>query len=252
MTDFLLLDSPGHGPWFWDGVKGAIEDNLRNKSEVRHLNYHPGKVFAPENLSNLDNKYTSLTEYAIKTVDQIRNEKLSNVIIVSHSFSGILALELCNILGKEIKGLVFIGSIIPDMFRTSMEMIPIPLRLLLMTSSLLTGTISFDKIAMHREFILKILCSDVPYPEAAKAIGRLNPLNAKTLGMLANPESFIKLHNSKYVILDKSRLIPKSLQNNMAKYINASTINLPYGQEAPFFHPEIIANILLQKAQEPS
>ena len=105
---------------------------------------------------------------------------------------------------------------------------------------------------MHREFILKILCSDVPYPEAAKAIGRLNPLNAKTLGMLANPESFIKLHNSKYVILDKSRLIPKSLQNNMAKYINASTINLPYGQEAPFFHPEIIANILVQKAQEPS
>ena len=50
MTDFLLLDSPGHGPWFWDGVKGAIEDNLRNKYEVRHLNYHPGKVVDPENL----------------------------------------------------------------------------------------------------------------------------------------------------------------------------------------------------------
>jgi len=155
MTDFLLLDSPGHGPWFWDGVKGILEDKLRNNSSVRHLNYHPGRILAPENLSTTHNKYTNLNEYALKTIDQIQQAGLSNPIIVSHSFSGILALELCHILGKDIKGLVFIGSIIPDMFRTSMEMIPMPLRLLLIISSVLSGNLSFDNIKMHREFVLK-------------------------------------------------------------------------------------------------
>ena len=251
MTDFLLLDSPGHGPWFWDGVKGAIENKLRNQSDFIHLNYQPGKILAPENLSNVNSKYTTLNEYAMKTIDQINQAGLTNPIIVSHSFSGILTLELCNILGKDIKELIFIGSIIPDMFRTSMEMIPIPLRLLLITSSILTGNISFDTIKMHREFVLKILCSDIPYPEASMAIGRLNPLNAKLLDMLANPESFEKMPDSKYVVLNKSRLLPSNIQSNMANYIKASTIKVPYGQEAPFFYPEIIAEILLQQTQKP-
>ena len=181
MTDFLLLHGPGHGGWVWDGVVGAIDDALRRRTGLYHSMYTPGTILAPDLPGHgarfgednpLDLTFDHCVEDLLRTVE---DAGLRNPVIGVHSLSGLLALELARRLG-DVKALVLVGAAVPDLFHNPVETLPLPTRAALGALRLYPNTPP-ESVRMVKEMALALLCNDIPFPDAARAVvGRLRPI----------------------------------------------------------------------------
>ena len=254
MTDFLLLHGPGHGGWVWDGVVGAMEDALRRRTGLYHSMYTQGTVLAPDLPGHgarfgeddpLDLTFEHCVGDLLRTVD---DAGLRNPVIGVHSLSGLLALELVRRLG-DVKALVLVGAAVPDLFRNPVETLPLPTRAALGALRLYPNTPP-ESVRMVKEMALMLLCNDIPFPDAARAVvGRLRPIPLRPWDALPDPEALEPACPVTYMVLARDRFLWPSAQREMAASLpGAHVLELDCGHEAPVTHPQQVADALLAYA----
>ena len=254
MTDFLLLHGPGHGGWVWDGVVGAMEDALRRRTGLYHSMYVPGTVLAPDLPGHgarfgeddpLDLTFEHCVQDLLRTVE---DAGLRNPVIGVHSLSGLLALELARRLG-DVKALVLVGAAVPDLFHNPVETLPLPTRVALGALRLYPNTPP-ESVRMVKEMALALLCNDIPFPDAARAVvGRLRPIPLRPWDALPDPEALEPACPVTYLVLGRDRFLWPGTQRAMAaSLLSAHVVELDCGHEAPITHPQEVADALLAYA----
>lgn len=252
MTDYLLIHAPGHGAWSWDGVSGVLEDTLRRESPIFHPMYQPGTVLAPDFPGDGAPGLVTLDAWADDILRQAAGAGLDRPIVVAHSLSGLLALEVARRLPKPPRALVLVGAVVPDMFHTVTEVLPIATRVLLQLHRVLPGRRPSGTVKLHREFALKLLCNDVSYPLASRVMGRLTPVPLLPLDALPNPDALEPPCPVTYAVLLRDRFVPPALQRRMAADLpGATVVEIDAGHEAPSFHAEEVARVILETAGQP-
>lgn len=252
MTDYLLIPAPGHGAWSWDRAKGLIEDALRRESPNFHPMYQPGSVLAPDFPRDAAPKQVTLAFWADDILRQVAAARLDRPVVVAHSLAGLLALEVARRLPAPPQALVLVGAVVPDMFHTVTEMLPVATRALLQLHRVLPGKRPSGTVKLHREFALKLLCNDVSYPLASHVMGRLAPIPLLPLDALPNPEALWPPCPVTYTVLLQDRFLTPGRQRRMAADLpGATVVELDAGHEAPSFHPEAVARIILEAAGRP-
>ena len=123
MATFVLVHGAFQGGWVWT----KVADALRTRGHEVHTptlsgcGYLAGEVHAE---NNLDTYLADLRRY-------IDFEQLGEIILVAHSFSGMLCGALMMQIPERIRHAVFIDAIIPEHRRTFAEMAGEPFRLML-------------------------------------------------------------------------------------------------------------------------
>jgi pimeloyl-ACP methyl ester carboxylesterase len=249
MADFLLLHGPAHGPWTWDGVKGIIDDVLSRRSTVHNPMYAPGTVLAAAFPIMADLKQLTLDRWADDILRQVEAASLARPVVVAHSLAGLLALEVVRRLPTPPTALVLVGAVAPDIFHTVTEMLPTATRVLLQLHRVLPGKRPPGTVRLHREMALKLLTSDVSYPLASQVLGRLSPMPLRPLDALPNPVALEPRCPVTYVVLKRDWFVRPSRQRRMAADLPGTTVvELDAGHEAPTYHPEEVAGVILEAA----
>ena len=254
MTDFLLLHGPGHGGWVWDGVVGAMEDALRRRTGLYHSMYTQGTILAPDLPGHgarfgdddpLALTFEHCVEDLLRTVE---DAGLRNPVIGVHSLSGLLALELARRLG-DVKALVLVGAAVPDLFHNPVETLPLPTRAALGALRLYPNTPP-ESVRMVKEMALMLLCNDIPFPDAARAVvGRMRPIPLRPWDALPDPEALEPACPVTYMVLARDRFLWPGTQREMAASLpGAQVLELDCGHEAPVTHPQEVADALLAYA----
>jgi len=254
MTDFLLIHGPGHGSWAWDGVKGTLEDRLRRLPGLYHSSYSAGSIIAPDlpghgSRYSQDNPRHLSFEHCVDELQEFVNTScMSEPVVVAHSLSGLIALELVRRLGNA-KALVLIGAAVPDIFHNALETLPIPTRALIHALRLYPNTPP-ESVRLIKEFALLFLCNDMPFPEAASTvISKLRPIPLRLWDSLPNPIALEPACPTTYMLLKRDRFLWPSAQRKMAASLpNAELVEIDCGHEATISHSREIANVLLQYA----
>ena len=258
MTDFLLIHGAGHGAWVWDGVKGLLEDSLRRRSGLHHTMYTPGTVLAPDlpghgaRFCRDDPVHLTFDRCVDELLEAVETARLRSPIIGAHSLSGLMALEVARRLSAKKeppRALVLVGAVVPDLFHNVMEMLPIPTRALLGALRILPGNPP-ESVKLHRELGLKLLCSDMRYPEASsRVLGRLRPIPLRPWEALPNPEALEPQCPVTYVLLTRDWFVFTPTQRSMAaSFPDAKIVELDCGHEAPITDPEAVAQAMLAYA----
>ena len=248
MTDFLLLHSPAHGAWSWDGVKGILEDALRREGAIHHPMYTPGTVSAPE-LDGASGGRTTLDERVEEVLRQASAAGLKRPVVVLHALSGLLGLEVVRRMADRPQALVLVGAVVPDAFHTVSEMLPLLTQYALLGLRLLPGRRPPGTVRLHRELVLKLMCNDLTYAQASYTLGRLGPLPLGALDTLPDLDSLEPRCPVTYLVLRRDRLVPAGTQRRMAAALpGATVVELDGGHEAPTFHADSVAQVALDVA----
>lgn len=102
MTTFVLIHGAWHGAWAWKSVKKALElgghtvltPTMTGLAEKQHL------------LSDT----ISLDDLVAEVVDAINAVDLHNVVLVGHSFGGVLIAAIAEQIAERVKHLVYLDA----------------------------------------------------------------------------------------------------------------------------------------------
>ena len=252
MTDFLLIHGPGHGSWAWDGVKAALEDRLRRRPGLYHASYLSGSITAPDlpghgsRFLRENPRHLSFEHCVDELFELVTTARISEPVVVAHSLSGLIALELVRRLGNA-KRLVLVGAAVPDIFHNVIETLPLPTRAILHALRLYPNTPP-ESVRLIKEFALLFLCNDIPFPEAAATvISKLRPMPLRLWDSLPNPVALEPSCPTTYILLKRDRFLWPSAQRKMAASLpNVDLIEIDCGHEATISHSREIADVLLQ------
>jgi pimeloyl-ACP methyl ester carboxylesterase len=116
---FLLLHGAELGGWIWDRVVPL----LRHRAVAADL---PGRGRRP-----VSGRHVTIDRAVDAIIEDIGRLRAERVILVAHSFSGILAPSVVARLGDRAAGVVFLGASVPDAGRAWVHDLPLPQRALL-------------------------------------------------------------------------------------------------------------------------
>lgn len=114
MKTFVLIHGACHGGWAWDKLKPKLEQ----------AGY---EVFAPT-LPGCESPQTLIKEITLQdhvdaVINLIREKNLSNIILVGHSYAGLVITAVNEIIPERIAKLVFLDAYIPTNGKTGMEIL---------------------------------------------------------------------------------------------------------------------------------
>ena len=255
MTDFLLIHGAGHGAWVWDEVKGVMENSLRTRVGLHHSLFAPGAIIAPDLPGHgarfcTDDPWRLTFEDAVDALlGHLEAARVTRPVVVAHDLSGLIALETVRRMKEPPRALVLVGAVVPDLFHTVGEMLPLPIRVLMALLRFLPGTPP-ESVIMHREIGGRFLCSDMPYSWASSRIlGRMQPIPLRLFDALPHPDALEPACPVTYAVLARdSYLAPPSQRAMAASLPGARTVELDCGHEAPVTHPAEVAELVLAYA----
>lgn len=141
----VFLYGAGLSSWIWNNV-------------IDSLNYTCVTLDFPGRgrYRDVSTKNLPLARYVEIAREQVNAIADSPIVIVSHSISAVIGLELSSIFADRIIGSIVIGSILPDVHKSFVSMMPFPQRFILPIVMRIAGTVPpKDEIKMS-------LCSDLP------------------------------------------------------------------------------------------
>lgn len=105
MSKFLLIHGAYHGAWCWDEVKNYLD---RKDQEVYTLDL-PG-----HGLDSTPRQTVDIKSYVQKVKEYIEKNNLEDIILVGHSFAGVVISKLLERIENKIKHIIFINAVILD------------------------------------------------------------------------------------------------------------------------------------------
>ena len=158
MSDILLIAGTHHGGWFWDSIAETLKNN-------KH------RVFAPS-LSGLDDTQkhdgiVNLDTHINDVLQLIVERDLSELVLVGHSYAGMVLTGVADRTSASIKNLVYIDAALPSPGQSEWDLNSQWLRDRYMSST--SDGINIDVPAEFLNFRPRLM----PHPIATK----LQPLN---------------------------------------------------------------------------
>lgn len=123
MATFVFVHGAFQGGWVW----GKVADLLR----IRGHNVHTPTLSGCGYLAKAVHQEIALDDYIADTRNYIEIEELGEIILVAHSFSGMVCGALLMQIPERIRHAVFIDAIIPEHQRSFGDIAGEPFRLLL-------------------------------------------------------------------------------------------------------------------------
>jgi len=223
---FVFLHGAGLGSWIWEDVISKMEYPSLAIDFPGRGNHNNIKT---KNLSL--NKYV---EFVLSDIDQFSPEKL---IIVAHSISGNVALEIAHRRQNRIYGFVAISAAIPTKNNSYLSALPVIMNVFLRLMITLSGT-QPPKSAIHNG-----LCSDLNERHRLNVINRYVPESKRLYTDRINTKDISV--NSLYIRLKKDKAFSEKNQNKMIKNLQATKIiNIDSGHLPMLSKPVELAQIL--------
>ncbi|MDJ0418574.1 alpha/beta fold hydrolase [Rhodococcus opacus] len=105
MTTFLLLHGGYHGAWCWR----RVIDHLPARDVV-----HAPTFTGLAERSHLDSPEIGLDVYCTDVLNLIRWEQLDDIVLVAHSFGGIVATAVADRVPERIRAFVYLDAFVPQ------------------------------------------------------------------------------------------------------------------------------------------
>jgi pimeloyl-ACP methyl ester carboxylesterase len=223
---FVLLHGAGLGAWVWEDIISKLEYPclaIDLPGRGRHAD------IATTNLSV--NQYV---ESVLFDLNQFRPKKL---IIVAHSISGIIGLEVANKLKERTIGFIAISALIPSTNESYISCFPFLFGLFLRIMFKLSGT------KPPISAIKGVLCNDLDDKFTSKVIDHFIPESKKLYTDKLQAQGIPD--NSLYIHLIKDRAISEAMQVRMINNLHAKqVIDIDSGHLPMFNKTNELAQIL--------
>lgn len=116
MTAFVLIHGAWHGAWAWESVKTALEQG-------GHIVLTPTMAGLAEKQHLLTDNI-SLDSLVAEVVDDINTADLHNVVLVGHSFGGVLIATVAEQIAERVKHLVYLDAAILENGESMFSVMP--------------------------------------------------------------------------------------------------------------------------------
>lgn len=236
---FVLVHGAYLGAWCWDKVTAILDAQ--------------GKIFYTLDLSGLGERKALLSEsinlstHINDVVQLIREEDLEDVILVGHSYAGMVISGAAEIISKRIKHLIYLDSMLPSDGQSAFDIMP---------DSRLRVT-EIDSAAGRIKAIM---------PPDPQVLGISDPQEITRVKSLISPmpaacyEEPVKLGNpdvkaiKKTYILCETQAPGDSQKSHESAYQRAigdnwSRLKIPGPHMVMLTHPQELAKIILQLAK---
>ena len=223
---FVFLHGAGLGAWIWDDL-------------IKKLEYPYLTIDLPGRGKHIDipTKGLSLNKYVesvLSDIDQFSPEKL---IIVTHSISGNIGLEVTRLLQNRICGFIAISASIPSPNGSYISSLPFITNMFLRLMFKLTGT------RPPESAIRNGLCNDLNEKQTLEVINNFVPESEKLYTDKLKTKSISV--NSLYVRLKKDKAFSETIQNRMIANLYAKQIvDIDSGHLPMLSTPDELAHIL--------
>ena len=221
---FVLLHGAGLGSWIWEDLISntdfpclAIDLPGRGKhADKANMNY-------------------SLNQYIDSALNDIESFNHKHLVIVAHSISGVIGLELADRLKDRSIGFIAVSAAIPRANGSYINCFPLIMRLFLKLMFKFSGTRPPDSVIQGG------LCNDLDDKITSKVIERFTPESIKLYTDNIQTNNFPD--KSLYVHLLQDKALNDSIQKRMIANLNAKqVIDIDSGHLPMLGKPEELAN----------
>ncbi len=249
MTDFLIVHDVGQGAWFWNKVWGSITAPAD----------HPPRLYTPHYSSQFyilnlpghgddeegDTGQVRLDECVQAIARAVERRGMKDLVLVGHGVGGMIAAQAASLLPQPPKRLAMIAGVVPETDGTPLSLLPRPVRKCFSPGISLNSMLGRD-VRLTPSVISRYLCNGMEPREINRALGYFGPLPTR----LMRTEVDLSLSDLPcpvtYVILDRDRMLPPTLQVAMARLIPDVDIqHLDSCHQAPLHIPNKTGELLL-------
>lgn len=221
------------------GLNSSIWNDLKQKMDFPILSIN----YPSRSLKNNSNAKLTFDDYVNETTAEIKSWRKDGLLIVSHSIGACVGLKVAEQFKKELKGFVAIGSVVPKSGQSFVSSLPFPQKLLLPVLLSLFGTKPPKKV------IETELCSDLPPETTSKILNEFMP-ESKVLYTTKITYN-LPDKNRLYIKLTNDKSMPTDLQDEMAKNLNATKMQIINSGHLPMLSKtKELAEILLDFINE--
>jgi pimeloyl-ACP methyl ester carboxylesterase len=163
------------------------------------------------------------------------------VILVGHSYGGFVITNAAYN-NPNVKGLVYIAAFAPNEGQSLGNFVD--------ATKLPKGFLVVDSggfIYINPEIFPQAVAPDADLAQAKVMAATQKPYNQSILAEKSGPPAWKQLPTW-YQISENDRLIPPDVERMFAKQINATTISLPSSHASPVSHPNEVAQLILDAA----
>ena len=163
------------------------------------------------------------------------------VILVGHSYGGIVITNAAYN-NSNVKGLVYIAAFAPEEGQSLGNFVDL--------KKFPKGLLVFDKggfVYINPEAFGQVIAQDADPAQTKVIAAAQKPFNQSILGEKSGPPAWKQLP-SWYQVSENDHAIPPDAERLFAKQINATTISLPSSHASPLSHPNEVAQLILDAA----
>jgi len=111
--NYLLIHGAYHGSWCWEELENLLESNGHKVYSITLPGHNPG-----------DSKNVTLKNYVDYTLNFIKTNDLKNLILVGHSFGGIVISHVATIIPERLSKLIFVSGVVLKSGDNFLQMLP--------------------------------------------------------------------------------------------------------------------------------
>lgn len=219
---FVFINGAGLNAAIWDDVIAKID----------------APTLAIEAPHRGDKKALRLTlkDYIDEAMNQIEGFEAKKIVLIGHSIGGVVMMQLAQLLGKRVVGVIGVGATIPLPGESFLSCLPQPQRTVMGLIMRLAGT------AVPESSIRKSLCSDLTLEQADTIVKSFTPESRAlyTTGISGTPY----IGKAHYVVLTDDREFTADFQRSMAARLNATTTEIHGGHLSMISHASEVVGTL--------
>jgi pimeloyl-ACP methyl ester carboxylesterase len=196
----------------------------------------------------VQNPLTSL-EDDVASVKRILAEVPGDVILVGHSWGGVVITEMGN--DPKVKSLVYVAAYAPDLGESIVSISKDSYEIRKFPMSPVTDTdriVSDGFIRLKEATVLNYFAQDLPKSEARLIAAGQGRFHVSTIIAKVSHLAW-KTKPSFYIVADLDKIIPPQTESYMAKRINAKTYHLSGSHVVMLSQPEKVAEVILTAAK---
>ncbi|GGN13852.1 alpha/beta hydrolase [Dyadobacter beijingensis] len=221
-------------------VHGAFADGSSWNKVIPILQKKGYKTIA------VQNPLTSLND-DVAFVDRAIAEVKGNVILVGHSWGGVVITQAGN--NEKVKGLVFVAAYAPDEGQSIEDITKdaFEVRKLPNVPGLTDPIVEDGFIRLKEETVLNHFAQDLPPAEAKLIAAGQGRFHVSTISAKVSNPAWKSKPNF-FVVSDNDHIISPLVEAEMAARMKATVIHLPSSHVAMLSQPQKVAELILKAA----
>ena len=252
MTDYLLVHGAGQGAWTWGPVWGyltAPEEHPPTLYKRRRANrVHPLDLPGHGSDADGDTAAVRLEECVQAITRAVERERLRDLVLVGHGFSGSLVVQAAKEMSVAPKRVVLVAGIVPAPQRPLLSACPKRTRAAFRLFSTLS-TMSRQEFKLPKPAITGFLCNGMDSMAVVQLQGLFGPLPTRVLKSRLSMEVSELPCPVTYIVLTEDKVIPPDAQRRIAeRFEDVETVEIESCHQVMAQRPKELAEVLLRYA----